>query len=262
VVGTQRFALDMTFSVAKTLDREPNTAEINVFNLSETSRRAVEEETDQQVILSAGYDQPDGVSDIFTGQLRKGSSVKRGPDIITTIEAADGEKRLREARINTSFAPGASLKTAVEAAANSLRVGIGNLAESSASLDFEGLGRQFVEGVVLSGPTREELTGLLDSAGYEWTIQDGNLQLLQRGKGLIGTAIVLSPSTGLIDSPSIDSEGVLTARTLMIPNLFPGRRVQVESRFATGIYRITKSQYTGDTRGNEWYIDIEGKISE
>lgn len=259
-VGTLQFTgLDIRFAVSKSLDREPNTAEIGIFNLSQSSRQSVEETEDQQVELLAGYEIEDGASVIFSGDLRKASSTRDGPDIITQIEAGDGERSYRRSRINRSFGADTSLRSVVEGVGESMGLGTGNLSELAGDADFEGLGRTFSEGVVVSGSSREELSGLLDSAGIEWSVQDGNLQLLSRGAALAATAIRLSPQTGLIGSPSIDSEGLMRARALLIPDVAPGRKVEIVSDFVSGFYRVTKATYTGDTASTEWYVDVEGR---
>ncbi len=258
-VTRQQPTIDFAFVVERSLDREPNTAEIQIYNLSDTSRKLIEQTEDQRVELEAGYLQPDGVRVIFDGDLSKAKSFREGPDIITEISAADGERQYRTARINRSFGDNTSLSSVIEACGRAINVGVGNLAELATQSGFEGLGNIFSEGVVVSGPAREELSGLIESAGLEWSIQNNTLQILPRGSALAGTAVVLSPKTGLIESPSVDSEGVATARMLMIPDVFPGRRVRLESDFVLGEYRVTKAKYSGATRGNEWFIDIEGK---
>lgn len=262
-VGTLRFtALDFSFTVTKSLDREPNTAEVKIFGLSESSRQSVEQAEDQRVRLEAGYEIGDGTSVIFEGNLRKGSSTRTGPDVITTVEAGDGERAYRGARVNRSFGPGTSLRAVIEALGDALGVGTGNLPETASGADFEGLGDTFEEGVVISGAAREELSGLLDSAGIEWSVQNGNLQLLSRRRALDATAIRLSAQTGLIESPSIDSEGVMNAKALLISEIFPGRKVEIVSDFVSGFYRVTKATYVGDTAGTDWFVNIEGRVAE
>ena len=114
---------------------------------------------------------------------------------------------------------------------------------------------------VMRGYARDTLDTTLRSAGYEWSIQDGNLLFLKNGTALdaVILARTLSPSTGLIDVPSVDNDGTLKARTYMLTDLTPGRVVNVEAEFVEGRYRIEKATYNGDTRGNDWFIDIEGK---
>lgn len=264
--GLRFQGVDFNFSVQKSLDRAPNTAEIQIFNLSQSSRNQIEQTEVQRVELEAGYETEGGLTTIFVGDKRKASSMRVGVDIVTTIEAADGERASRGRRVNRSYSPGTSLDSVVQDVAATLGgeggLGLGNLTELTGnSLDFEGFGREFVEGTVVSGPAMEVLRGLTGSAGVELSVQDQNIQLLRRGEALPEQAVVLRADTGLIESPAIDSEGLMSARSLIIPGIFPGRQVEVVSEFVRGFFRVEKATYTGDTSvgSTEWFIDIEGK---
>jgi hypothetical protein len=103
------------------------------------------------------------------------------------------------------------------------------------------------------------MTRVAQSLGFEWSIQEGALQLLQNAEPLAATATLLTPSTGLVGTPSIDVGGILTAQALMIPDIFPGRLIVLESERLTGNYRVETCNYSGNTAGPDWYIDIEAK---
>lgn len=257
--------LDFNFSVTKSLDRSPNTAEIQIFNLAPWSRARLEQTERQRLELVAGYVTEGGTSTIFAGDKRKASSRREGVDIITTIEAGDGERAARSRRINRSFGPGTTLANVLKALGSEFGgpngIGLGNLPALADTLDFEGQGAEFPEGTVVSGNALDEMRGLVTAAGAELTIQDQNFQVLRRGQPLPGEAVVLRADTGLIESPSVDSEGLVTARSLIIPGIFPGRQVEIESRSVRGFFRVEKATWTGDTSVGalEWYIDIEAK---
>src|SRR5690606_37996676 len=114
-------------------------------------------------------------------------------------------------------------------------------------------------GKVLSGAVARHLQDFARSADLEVSIQDGALQFIDRGKALAGTAIRLSEQTRLIESPSVDNEGILHAKMLMIPDVRPGALVTVEAARVKGNYRITKAVWSGDTAGAEWSIAIEAE---
>ncbi len=250
--------LDFSFTVTKSLRREPNVAEVKVWNLSASSRQSLEAAEEQRIRLEAGY--AEDVHVIFEGDLRKASSSREGSDIVTTVEGGDGERGFRQARTNRSFGEGTSVRSVIEDVARGMGIGVGNLEAQTQGRGFEGLGAIYEEGTVVSGSSRETLTGLVRSVGLEWSVQDGNLQLLPFRVALRQTAVLLTPETGLIGSPSIDSENVLQARALIIPGIFPGRKVDVRAEFVRGIYRVTKATYTGSTFGQEWYVDVEGGV--
>ena len=80
-----------------------------------------------------------------------------------------------------------------------------------------------------------------------------------RGKALAGTAIRLASETGMIEAPTVDNEGILTAKTLMIPDLRPGALIVVEGRRVKGNFRARKCTWSGDTSGQDWTITTEAE---
>ena len=269
--------LDITFSVTRSLKKEPNTAEISVFNLSPDSRAEIEERGVANVTLEAGY--KDEISLIFAGDLREVQTVREGPDIITTIASGDGEKQNRVAKIARSYAKGVSVRKVIEDCAVALGVGLGNL-RTIGSVEFPQAGKTFPNGTTLNGLVTEELRGVLRSAGLEYSIQDGQLQILEKGQPLKDQeVVVLSPNSGLVGTASVGSDGIFRGQTLMIADVTPGRQLKIDSPSATedisaiqsrgsgrkhlesfsGIFRAQKCIYTGDTSAGEtWNIEIEG----
>jgi hypothetical protein len=256
--ATSPFAgLDVQFEVEKSDKREPNTAQIKIFNLNEDHQKELEELDGVPAKLEAGY--RDNISTIFSGVLREASSIREGADDVTTISSGDGERNHRQARVNRSFAPGTPVRNVIRFVAQRTGVGLGNLEEQLTGIRLEDAGDVFKNGVTVSGNAFRELAILLKSTDRDFSVQDGVLQILRRNQALTGTAILLNANTGLIDSPSISSDGVVRARTLMIPDVFPGRKAQFDSRFVTGLHRIVRTKHLGDRAGNDWYIDIEAK---
>jgi len=99
------------------------------------------------------------------------------------------------------------------------------------------------------------------SYGLEWSVQDGALQILERGTAIDGKTVVkLTPETGLKGSPSVDSKGVLQFECLLNPLLKPGCVVVVESMFVRGGFRLTDVKHEGDTSGGDWKTTAHGKV--
>ncbi len=117
----------------------------------------------------------------------------------------------------------------------------------------------------LSGNVRRMLTDFCRSAGLEWSVQDGKVQILDAGRTLSDKAIELSPKTGLIESPSVDFKvsskterggAIVKAKALLIPELTPGKLVVFRSRSMSGGYRIEEVTYRGDSFGRDWYAEL------
>lgn len=250
--------MDLSFKVDKDLAAKPNKAEIHIWNLTEAHRSAIEQMTDGvPCIIEAGY--VESTSSIFVGTLRSSLSVIEGSDIITTLESGDGEKATRKARVNLTVKPKTPTTDILKLAAKSLGVGEGNLNQAIGQINAAGFATFFSAGTVLSGSAAREMSNLCRALGLTWSIQDGKLQILQLTKTLDGEAIKLGSSTGMIGTPSVDSKGVLKVRALMIPNVFPGRKLVLDGARLKGQYRIEKTTHAGDTFGGDWYVDIEGK---
>jgi hypothetical protein len=253
------------FAVEKTLKPEPNTCTLQVWNLSRAQRAAIEEmkpskgkPTGVPVLIEAGYDET-GTSQIFLGDLRTVFSAREGPDWITTVESGDGEKATATARINVALGRKTSPEVALRAIVKALGLKPGNLTTALQKLKRSGVAQLFTHGVTLSGSASYHMTNFCKSADLEWSIQDGAIQILDRGKTLAKTAVRLSSETGLVESPTVDHKGVLSCKMLMIPDVRPGSLLVLDSLTVKGNYRIEKAKWSGDTHGKDWTIEVEAK---
>jgi hypothetical protein len=142
-----------------------------------------------------------------------------------------------------------------------LGIGTGNLPKALNLLNTQGAAQLYANGAVIKGLAADHMTDLMRSAGLEWSIQDGQLQVLNVGQPLAGQAILISESSGMVGSPSVDTKGVLAFTTLMIPGIKPGIpvSVQTETPNTSGGYRIISVEYKGDTMGQEWYCVCEAQ---
>lgn len=254
-------SLDVAFSVEKSLKPEPNTAEIQIWNLNADHRSQLENPAAKDgtvpVSIEAGYEEQ--TAQLYLGRLRSAITTREGPDLVTTLQSGDGEKETKTKRVNVSIAPGTSNDAVLKQVIKALGVGEGNTAEAVAGLSFASIGQLWPSGTVLSGSAARHMAQLTESFGLEWSIQDGAIQLLDQGKALAQLDVAITPNTGLVGSPSVDIDGVLSCQTLLIPEIFPGRTITLESERLSGRYRVEKCNYSGNTAGGDWYIDIEAK---
>ena len=271
VGGLRVESLRVGFTVDKTTKREPNTCEIAVYNLSRAHRQALETGYGKfrvpgtklkaiPVRLAAGY-AGTGMSLLFYGQLREVfSRPESDGSWVTVLRSGDGDRATR-ARATFGFRPGVSIARVVESLTGEMGIGLGNAAKQLVEARLTGLGGTIGRGVAFEGAAPEQLDAILRSAGYEWSIQDNALQVVPIGKSLDMLGTVLSPQTGLVDVPTTDEKGNLQARALLLPGLVPGRRVKVRSSTISGVWRIERVRYAGDTHGQDWAAEIEGTPS-
>lgn len=266
--GTDGTGLDVSFKVKRNLKPLPNTCDLKIWGLSKSSRQALAGSTvpaptmagKQKIVpcrIEAGY--KGATYQIFLGELRAAQTTRQGQDVITELSTGDGDQAIKTGRINVTLGPGTTTATAMKQLLGALGIGQGNLAKAVTLLGQAGLVQMYAKGASLKGSAADHLTDLCRSAGLEWSIQDGQLQVTTLGQPLDGQAISLTPSTGLVGSPSVDTKGIVSAKCLMIPGLKPGVKVAIQSESVTGGFRVISTEHTGDTFGSDWYVDIEAQ---
>ena len=252
--------IDLSFEVGKSLKPEPNTAALTLYNLSKENRAKLSEKGAVNVSIEAGYaNETDKPSLIFIGPLRSATHTIAGPDIVTLIESADSQKELGTSRFKLAAGPKTSAAVVLKEIAKSLKVKTGHVNAAAAKLAASGK-ILFPVPTVFASNSARALSIFCASAGLEWSIQDGELQILNLGAALDMQPYVLNSGTGLIGSPSIDKDGIVSLRTLLLHGIRPGSRVLVDSEFVKGVYRVQECSYSGDTRGEAWFIDMVCKL--
>lgn len=262
--------LHIKFAVKKADAQTPNTAEIRVYNVSESTVARIRKEF-ARVILQAGYESNFGV--IFDGnikQVRFGR--ENGTDTYIDIAAGDGDDAYNFAVVNTTLAAGAKQSDQIAAAGAQMSgrgIKTGYIADTG--------GQRLARGKVMYGMARDYMRQSAEASDTSWSIQDGKLQFVSATGVLPGQAIVLNSKTGLVGQPEQTNDGI-KARCLLNPTLKIGGRVQINEKdvaeaklqdttkdaqvnrpadiAADGSYRLLVVEHTGDTRGNDWYSDL------
>lgn len=243
--------LDIEFDVKTHLGRKPNTATIRVYNLNTDNRAKLEAEARSiGVELKAGY-KSTSVGTIFTGDVSSAVSERAPGGWVTPVEAGDGRRASRTSRVAQSHAAGSRVADIIRGVASSLNIGSGNTERVLSQIAGSTSGPRTVHGNAAT-----QLDRLVSSEGLEWSIQRGNLQFLQRGRALTGSAVVLSPDSGLIGSPSVDKNGLVSCKCNIIPDVFPGRRIKLESASINAEFRVETANYKGSTFGPDWSISL------
>jgi hypothetical protein len=267
--------LRIVFDVGRSLKREPNTAEVRIYNLNGDHRAQLQEQTTVPVRLEAGYepsklssstdaalagigvDAQSTLSQLFTGDLRRAYSTREGPDWVTVIRSGDGEKAGRSQRVQMSFRPGVQWTQIYTDLIKKAGVDVGNaLSAITGSATFK---MPTAAPVSIMGNALDEIERIGRSHGFETSVQDNALQVLPLGKAALNIPVELSAQTGLIGSPEPASDGHVRFRSLLTGDIVPGRRVELTARSFSGTYRVESVNYTGDTNGGPWYADCEGK---
>lgn len=248
----------MKFSIEKHLGKEPNKADVSIYNLAQSSRAAFERKP-VQVRLDAGYDGE--LRLLFLGDLRYGISARDGADWVTKLQLADGDRAYSEARVSRSYAGAPLPKDIVRDIAKTMQLEVNDTVLRAGPLSVP-----FAKGVVVHGHARDELTRLLSPFGYTWSIQDGRLLVVQDKVGTNdNTALLIDQDAGMLGSPEFGpppkkgKPPTLNVRTLLNAGAVPGDKVKVKSREVDGIFRIETLKHEGDTHGEDWTTTFELK---
>jgi len=260
IEGVHSPGLRVSGKACKTLKREPNKCDLTVYNLSPDHRNALTKTARPTVSVTVGYEGQ--LTQIFRGQALHVRHEKRGPgDVITTITTSDEGAKMQTAQVQKSFGAGAKPGDVLKELTKALGVKVGNLDTAVRKLNAGKAVSIYTEGCTLDGHAPHYLDELCKSAGLEWSIQDGALQILDVGKALAAQAIVLEESA-LVGAPSISSKGVVECTTFIQGDVLPGRQVHVKHSFVTAIARIEKCEYVFDTYADDWYVSIEAQTAK
>lgn len=238
------------FDVTKTLGGSPNEAKISIYNVDYFEGLVERAQSrDLRVRLLAGYDIP---KLIFEGNpIPNGVDYERdGVDNVLTLEAKDGYNSYKRARLNTSFSTQTSLRELIDEAAGELGIPTGTI---SVPNDI-----QLTQGGAFSGQASDLLDRLADSAGADWSIQDGALQFLPANETNTNQGPLFSTDLKNLISYSDTDYGV-KIKTILHATINPGDKFKLEHPDREGSFKARKVQYTGSRWQNDFYTTIEAE---
>jgi hypothetical protein len=251
--------LNIQFNVKRSLSAKVSgRCDVVINNLSEETRKRLHAMRQVFVSVEAGYVHT-GLSLIFRGDLAEAWSARENTEWTTTITSDDGGAKKKAARVQRNYVQGTTLAKIINDIAAAMHVGAGNAAAIASNARYWKTGQAAVgKGITTSGNAVSQLDRITRSCGLSWSIQDGELQFLpSRDAVLPDPPILLSPQSGLIESPELGKDQLVKARTLMLPGLYPGRQVELKTRYVAGVYRIDTVSFKGESLGNAWGAELE-----
>lgn len=258
--STEISGVRMVFSIEKDNSSKQNGMSIQVTNLSENTRSKIKE-TGNNLILKVGYTNDSGDEIVFNGDISRVFDNFIPPDVITNIECGDGLNAMREARSSISKSEGVTVSQVISTLANDLGVAVKEITKE--------IKESFTNGFSFSGPTKKALDSITDSFGLEWSIQDGELQVLTELSTSGERVVLISSDTGLLKSPEpvVSDAQKLTGskinkpryivESLLNPKLRPAGTINLVSNSVEGFFRINSVKHLGDTHGDQWVSTME-----
>jgi len=259
--------LHLKFKAEKDNLGHPNTLDLEVYNLAQTTRKKMQD-SGGFVRLLAGYvgDLP-SLPVVFQGNARTIDHIRIGPDWVTKIQCGDGENAYRFGQASQSFPAGTTAAFIAQylaqqiKSADPLHIDITAFNTKAASLQFPL--SAFAWGYVTQGNAFEELQRLLGGQ-YELSLQNGELRALQPKEVQAGLSVpLIAPGAGMIGSPEHGTPNlnglpsILKVKSLLVPRIHPGDLVSVKARDIQGSFRVQKIVHTGEIAGNDWQSELD-----
>lgn len=264
----------ITFDIAKDAAEEPNEHVIRVYNLAETTRRALEE-PGLMCVLYAGYAEEGGPLLMAAGSVVFAYTKFEQPDVVTELIVKDGYAEVRDTAVSIGLGPGAQASSIIRDIAREMGLPL-IMAEDVPD-------RRWQQGFSFYGAARTALHKVTQGTGLEWSIQNQQLQVVARKGTTRRQAVVLAADTGLLgypertreaarekakvkDKTTGDDVNIVSARqqrdgwrvtSLLLPTLNPGDLVKLESRTVEAFLRIEALRSTGDSAGGDWQTELE-----
>lgn len=265
--GVRITDLQMSFDVSLSADnkRDSSSASVQIYNLSRETLKLLE--TDFLTCsLKAGYRQI-GIYEIINGNVVEVVTRRQGADKVTTLTIGESFSSLNHKRVKAVVAPG---KTKVEII-EEIRKKMDGVSRGA----YEGkrLNETIPYGYPLHGTPKEMLTRFARENRLEWRIVNGvlyvseengiidknteDVPLISKSSGLIDIPYYSSGESTKLDSDKTRKQGVVFT-ALLNPTVQPGRLLKLESEVMqtpSGFYRVNDIKYSGDYRGNDWYME-------
>lgn len=255
----------ITFDISKNADNKRNngnSAVIEIYNLSDSQIQLLESDY-LEVEFSVGYEES-GAHTLVVGNVTETSTVKNGNDYVTQLKIGEGYTDLNHQQLAKMVSPGKTVADVLE----EIRAQMPGV--SRGAYTGTNLNNPIVFGWRLKGSPKEMLMKLCEAQNLEYNINAGVLNVSEEN-GLLTKDTTLAPvlnsNTGLIDMPFHTSEtgrkpkkdkkrrrGV-QFKALLNTDIVPGKIVKLESKWITGFYRVNSARFSGDFRGNDWYVE-------
>ena len=267
--GVEITNLRIQFSIQKTADKNPNNSNIKIWNLKKSTRQEIEK-PNTRCLLYAGYKEDAGPVLIFSGSVTYSFTKFEPPDIITQMDLGDGVQEIRDTTISVGYGKGVKSKQIFSDVAKKMEV--------SLTMPNDVEDREWKNGVSYYGSARTLLDKTAMASNLEWSIQNGVLQVIEKGMVTTRQGIEISSSSGMIGSPDSQREDKAESKgekgkkdnkepkqqwygwqvkTLLLPMLNPGDRVLLKARAVEGVFRIEELTHNGDSHEGDWQTDLK-----
>lgn len=291
--------LRLMFDINKTETPESNSAVITIYGLSDDTRAFIKERSTETsndgmiVILKAGYEELHGkdLPILFTGDITGVFHDTTKPEIITTLDCADGLVVIKSATFSKSYSAGVPVAQIFNDIIQAMSMPIQYADSKTKKFSFsfyEMPEYKLNRGYAFDGLASDALRRLCIGYGMRWSIQNARLKIYPAWdkKGNPWTDKIQSfliageekiPSdqkleSVLIGSPKrlaknmmgFDRRGVRGYEfdALLMPKAEPGGSVTISSRTIKNspiTLVMSEVHHHGDTHGQDWKTTVKAR---
>lgn len=234
--------IEIDFDIPFSDSEEPDIAEINLYNLSDSTIASIESKG--YVYVNAGYRNLNNRGNILTGKLEDLFTSWEGPDKVIKILASDGGDLWRNVKVNKTYAVGSKASYIMRDLANLMGY---EVADISPKNDIE-----YKLGKTVVGRVEKELRQLVKDTNSKLYINKNRIYIRDKEKGT-ETGFKLNYKSGLIGSPEkiieeVDGVEVVKYKVTMLlnPLVATDSLIEVESRSLNGRFRVEEGRHTKD----------------
>lgn len=268
--------LQVTFDCSKSSNNtnQSDSCAIEIYNLSDETLKYFEGSF-VAADFYVGYKEI-GMKRLFAGQITQVTTRKNQTDRVTQIIMGSGYTELNYTLLNKVVPAGKTVKDVVEEIRKEMPGVVRGIYAGT------NLNNPVIYGYPLHGTPKEMLQEIGRANNVEWRV-DNQVLYANDVKGAIGkSAFVFSKDTGLIEVPYKTSGNLngnlkhggskpknpksstttsttvvpgVQFKALLNPEVLPGTIIELKDTELDGFYKVDNVRFTGDYRGESWYIE-------
>lgn len=270
--------LNIQFRIRKDSSKDPNKAEITIYNLSDDLVGYLDSAQDQSlsVLFSAGLDGDNRT--LFSGTCEFVEDKWNGPERQTRLIMGDGVISLTTQMSPRSYRAGVKLNTILDDLIQDMNLPKGRVVRFA---DDEVLNHP----MAFNGLVSNNLANLARNTGRKFSVQDGAVFWTVEGARFEDIAYIISEETGMRESPTpknpniakrrlakwnahkhkkphvksfreIKEDAGLVVKTELNGGLVPESTVYLQSRTYTGYYKVVYVVHSGMYEGGDWVSEV------
>lgn len=261
--------LKIGFNVEQSFDSEPNSCELQIWNLSDDTISLFKDPS-TEISIKAGYE-GQTTELVFWGNAVEIDTYFQGPDKITTFRGKDGGEQLAKTRVKFSSLGQTDLKTLVTKIVSSMK-GIAFNSDQSNKLLPAAIAASEAKSSnkkktrrrsrlnnlsrsVTQGTAREILDDILRPLEINYFINFGVFNIFLP-KETPTELVSINKDSGILKQPE-RTEKTIRLSLILNPKLYPGVFFSLQSLKVSGIYRVVYANHYGDNYSSPWITEVE-----